>query len=208
MGSGKNGSFSMIPDIRQWSILVVMQEESVRNLIDINTPNKLINNSLGKFISTWNSLFKTQIHAFLLEPMEGHGAWNGRQPFGNLDRKAASWEGPVAVLTRATIRYSVLKAFWQNVDAVARQMATADGFITSYGVGEMPLLKQATFSIWKSKQAMINFAYSLPMHKEVIRKTRLEKWYSEDMYVRFRILKAWNKPEIEEVVNNYKVDYQ
>ena len=36
---------------------------------------------------------------------------------------------------------------------------------------------------------MKNFAYQMKEHTEVIRKTRKENWYSEDMFVRFKPLK-------------------
>ena len=94
----------------------------------------------------------------------------------------------IAVLTRATIRLSKLRSFWKNVDGVARDMAGADGFITSLGIGETPFIKQATFSIWESKAHMKQFAYQAREHAEVIRKTRKGDWYSEDMFVRFKIL--------------------
>ena len=68
-------------------------------------------------------------------------------------------------------------------------MSTAKGLITSIGIGEMPYIKQATFSIWQSKDDMKNFAYQMKEHAEVIRKTRKENWYSEDMFVRFKPLK-------------------
>ena len=67
-------------------------------------------------------------------------------------------------------------------------MAGAKGFICSLGIGEMPWIKQATFSIWQSKADMKDFAYQLKDHAEVIRLTRQEKWYSEDMFVRFTII--------------------
>ena len=67
-------------------------------------------------------------------------------------------------------------------------MSSAKGLITSYGIGEMPWIKQATFSVWESKEDMKNFAYSVHEHKDVIRKTRSENWYKEELFVRFRIL--------------------
>ena len=94
----------------------------------------------------------------------------------------------IGILTRATIRISKLNSFWKNVDSVANQMGSADGFITSLGIGEVPFIKQATFSIWESKMHMKQFAYQMQEHTEVIRKTRKEDWYSEDMFVRFKIL--------------------
>jgi hypothetical protein len=69
-------------------------------------------------------------------------------------------------------------------------MATAPGFITSFGIGEIPWIKQATFSIWESKEAMKAFAYGMREHSEVIQKTRRQKWYSEDMFTRFKIIES------------------
>jgi hypothetical protein len=92
------------------------------------------------------------------------------------------------VLTRATIRLNKLKYFWQNVAPVANAMSTAEGFITSYGVGEIPWIKQATFSIWENKKAMQNFAYGMKVHAEVIKKTKKQNWYSEEMFTRFRVM--------------------
>jgi heme-degrading monooxygenase HmoA len=68
-------------------------------------------------------------------------------------------------------------------------MNGAKGFVTSIGIGEMPYIKQATFSIWQNKESMKNFAYQMKEHAEVIRKTRKENWYSEDMFARFKVLK-------------------
>jgi hypothetical protein len=69
-------------------------------------------------------------------------------------------------------------------------MAGANGLITSLGIGEVPWIKQATFSIWENREQMKQFAYQMQQHAEVIGKTRRENWYSEDMFVRFRILSS------------------
>jgi hypothetical protein len=110
--------------------------------------------------------------------------------FGTLPRNT-DHTGITAVLTRATIRLKRLKNFWQNVDAVAAQMQTAPGFIYSVGIGEVPWIKQATFSIWQSKDNMKQFAYQMQQHKDVIRKTRQEQWYSEEMFIRFKVVAAY-----------------
>jgi heme-degrading monooxygenase HmoA len=127
-----------------------------------------------------------------LEPLESHGFWDGKKVFGELPNQS-DYSGKIAVLTRATIKLSKLKHFWKNVASVASQMATAKGFITSYGVGEIPWIKQATFSIWESKEDMMSFAYKMPQHKEVIKKTVKQKWYKEEMFTRFKILEHLEK---------------
>jgi hypothetical protein len=138
----------------------------------------------GKWMVKWWQLFHCQIWTILLDPIEGHGFWDGKQPFGQIATNSP-YQGPIAVLTRATIKLSKLKNFWANVGAVANKMSTAKGFMGSFGIGEVPWIKQATFSIWESKEDMKLFAYKMHEHAAVINKTRKEKWYREDLFMRF-----------------------
>ena len=179
MGSGKNGTFDKTPDWQQWGILAVHKR-------DIVPEEDIARQLYGGFIAKWLKLLGCETLTYILTPVEGHGLWDGKKGFGELPPKS-EFDGVIAVLTRATIRISKLKQFWKHVDPVAKYMASSEGFITSYGIGEMPWLKQATFSIWQNKDAMKAFAYNMKEHAEVIRKTRQEKWYSEDMFVRFKI---------------------
>ena len=187
MGSGKNGSFDKRPDLCQWAILSVSNIRFKHVQLKHYKGELLLQKLYGKFIGRWLTLFNCETITYLLESIEGHGLWDGKPVFGELP-KQSDYDGQIAILTRATIRLSQLKKFWKNVDGVASKMAAADGFITSYGIGEIPLLKQATFSVWQSKEAMKSFAYQMKEHREVIQKTRQEKWYSEDMFVRFKIM--------------------
>lgn len=179
MGCGKNGTFDTRPDWRQWAVLEVNDSNEMPGAKS-NTPS---------FLTDWWQLFGCEKWLIELEPIEGHGTWDGQQCFGELPRQS-TFEGLTAVLTRATIRPARVKSFWKNVNRVAERMTAADGFITSLGIGEMPLFKQATFSIWESKAKMKAFAYNSHEHTDVIRKTRQENWYSEEMFVRFRVLSA------------------
>ncbi len=173
MGCGKNGTFDKNPDWNQWAILTVGENPSANTI---------------PFINNWFNLFKAEVSTLTLQPIEGHGTWDGKEVFGKLP-KQSDYEGSIAVLTRATIRLSKLKSFWSNVDRVAQQMNGAQGLITSVGIGEVPFLKQATLSVWESKEHMKNFAYKMHEHADVIRKTKKENWYSEEMFVRFIPLK-------------------
>jgi hypothetical protein len=182
LGTGKNGTFSKQPDWVQWGILSVVEgvggsELGVRS-------QSLV---LGGFIQKWLKLFNCETWTIWLEPLEGHGKWDGKEVFGVLP-KQAEHEGKIAVLTRATIRFSKMKNFWSNVEGVSAKMRSSPGFIGSLGIGEIPWKKQATFSIWESRESMKEFAYRMKEHAEVIRKTRAEQWYSEEMFVRFRVL--------------------
>ncbi len=172
MGSGKNGTFDIHPDFNQWALLFTAEDAI------ISTP---------KFIYKYWNFFHCNIKEFLLQPIEGHGLWDKKKIFGELP-KQTNYNGSIAVLTRATIRMNRLKNFWNNVGSVASKMSAAKGLIISYGIGEMPWIRQATFSIWEDKNAMKDFAYSMQKHVDVIQKTRSENWYKEEMFVRFRII--------------------
>jgi heme-degrading monooxygenase HmoA len=185
LGCGKNGTFDKNPEWQQWGILAA-HTKTITNISESNRIKKLY----GSFINRWLRFFNCESWTILLKPIEGHGLWDGKEVFGNLP-KNTDYNDKVAILTRATIRISQQKSFWQNVAGVADQMATAKGFIMSVGIGEMPFLKQATFSIWENKDAMKAFAYQMHAHQEVIRKTRKENWYSEDMFVRFIPLETY-----------------
>ena len=187
LGCGKNGTFDKNPDWQQWGILAVQENENNNTNFDATT---IISRLLGAFIYRWLRFFKAETWTIILQPMEGHGKWDGKNPFGQLGRQT-DYNGIVATLTRATIRLSKLKAFWQNVAGAANEMAGAKGFVTSVGIGEMPYIKQATFSVWQSKEDMKAFAYQMQQHAVIIQKTRKERWYSEDMFVRFKPIKTF-----------------
>jgi len=184
MGSGRNGSFDLIPDLRQWAVLMVEKSIDSRQA----QPAELLE-PVSPFINRWIKIFNCTTTRYVLEPIAGHGLWNRKEVFGKLE-KQSEYNGCIAVLTRATIPLSKLKRFWKNVPFVNAKMNSATGLVKSYGIGEIPFIKQATFSIWENKEAMNHFAYQMQAHKEVIRKTREEKWYREEMFVRFKVLKT------------------
>lgn len=178
MGSGKDGSFSTQPDWRQWAVLTIRNEElGTRNL-----------GIWSGFISFYMKLFKCKTRTFILKPISSKGSWDGNKCFDNLPLIENNFSGKIAVLTRATIKLNMAKDFWRNVPAINKQIKNATGLIESYGIGEMPLLKQATLSIWENIDAMKNFAYTMKEHREVITKKRKQDWYKEEMFTRFEVI--------------------
>ena len=175
LGCGKNGTFDIRPDFQQWGLLAVWDN---RTAFD--------NFQTSSFIVKWWQFFCYQQSTILLQPISAHGKWSGKQPFGN--PKIKQPEGKVAVLTRATIRPSRLKNFWKNVPPVAAIMGNAKGFITSVGIGEAPFFMQATFSVWEATEDVIAFAYKDEEHARVIKLTREENWYSEELFARFAVI--------------------
>ena len=198
MGSGKNGTFDIVPDIQQWALIVCLKPGYTLP----PAHEDLINSVYGKFIAGWYKFFRIQQWIVVLEAIEGHGLWDGKEVFGSLP-KSTAYEGMIAVLTRATVRLSRLKNFWKHVASAAAPLSTTQGFIHSIGIGEVPWIKQATFSIWQSKQSMKNYAYQAHQHQAVIQKTRKENWYSEEMFVRFIVLESYGNLEAHNIVSPY-----
>lgn len=178
MGCGRNGFFDVRPDWRQWAVLAVHETDDLPPL------------PYGRFIRGWYRFFRCETFTILLSPLESHGLWDGKSPFGQALPNQQR-QGPVAVLTRASIRPGRLRAFWRNVAPAASQLAAAEGFLFSAGIGELPWIKQATFSIWRSMEDMKGFAYRNRSHADVIGKTRKENWYSEELFARFRVISAY-----------------
>ena len=59
-----------------------------------------------------------------------------------------------------------------------------DALLFSKGIGEFPLLMQATYSLWSNAKAMMNYAYQNPKHTEMVKNRT--GWYSEELFARFQ----------------------
>lgn len=183
LGTGKNGTFDIHPDFNQWALLFFYKSGS-----DIHFKSQEeIQTLSGTFIWRWWKWLGVKTNFIHLYPYAGHGTWDNN-PLIEPHQVEKDPEGKIAILTRATIRLSRLSAFWKAVPGTARDMDKNPGFLYSIGIGEIPFIKQATLSIWESIEHMKGFAYQKPEHQEVIRRTRKEKWYSEDMFMRFKVI--------------------
>ncbi|GAB3512634.1 hypothetical protein GCM10027442_24110 [Emticicia fontis] len=173
LGCGRNGSFDIQPDLEQWGLLAVWETEE-----------DFINFQQNSFLQKWWKLFSKEQWTILCQSYESHGKWDGKEPFKS-ENINNNYQGKIVVLTRASIRLSKLKDFWSNVPAVSNHVKQARGFITSIGIGELPFIRQATFSIWESLDDVKQFAYRQREHADVIKKTRKAEWYSEELFARF-----------------------
>ncbi len=173
MGSGKDG-FSIRPNWGTYSLLGVWEDK-------IAAEAYFASDLFKKQISQCTSHKTHHLKAF-----QAHGLWDGKQPF-DLNGKHQD-DKPIAVITRATIKAKHLINFWKDVPQVSQSIMQKEGRRFSIGIGERPLVLQATFSIWDSAQQMMDFAYKSKYHKEVVAKTRRLGWYKEEMFVRFEVL--------------------
>ena len=171
MGTGAGLGFSLWPDFKTYAVLTVYRSSE-----DFTSDRR------------FDFLAKTglQLSVWTLDPVLGHGSWGGKQPF--TFGKPLEPHERVAVLTRASISRWKWPLFWIKVGSVGKRAAHSKGLRYAKGVGEYPLLEQATFSVWENPEALAQFAYRGKDHSAVIRQTRKIKWYREEMFVRFRVL--------------------
>ncbi len=126
-----------------------------------------------------------------LRGLSGSGHWNGFAVLGHVAQGVTHPAAPVAVLTRATVAIRHWRAFARAGRPVANELANADGLLGVVGVGEAPVLRQATFSLWANAASINRFAYDQPHHRKVIEHTRRDKWYGEELFIRFEPY-AWS----------------
>lgn len=129
----------------------------------------------------WNE--QVESWAVRLKVAGGGGTWRGAPVADLVERTTV--DGPVAVVTRANVRLRSWRSFGIAGGPVNTDLHRADGLIDVVGIGEAPVGKLATFSLWRSTDAIEQWAYGSAEHLEVMRRTRAERWYSEEMFVRF-----------------------
>jgi hypothetical protein len=176
LGSGVD--FGVTPNLRCYALLAEWQSADAAHAFFQTDP----------LLARWAARGWTW-HTTWLEPVQAHGRWAGAEPFRPAPLVAPLQpDEPVAVLTRATIRWSRLWPFWRAVPAASRAVQHAPGLRFSVGLGELPLVRQATISLWDSGAQMLAYAYRAPAHQAVIKRTRAEGWYAEELFARFRVL--------------------
>ncbi len=183
LGSGHGSGFSLRPNWSRYGLLAVWESADAADLFFAKS--SLIQEYRHHAEEIWT---------VRLLPIQAHGSWSGVNPFLPVASTVAR-DGPIAVLTRATIRWSRLAAFWSAVPSTSQAIDGANGLIASIGVGEAPFFRQATFSLWRNEAAMKAFAYSTVEHREAMRRTRDEGWYKEELFARFIPIAsegAWN----------------
>lgn len=113
----------------------------------------------------------------------GHGAWRGVDVLGEIG--SGSSAGPIAVVTRASVRVGSWRSFRAASPAIDAELASAEGLLDVVAIGEAPVGLLGTFSLWHNVDAMRAFAAGRPKHAEVVRRTRRERWYREELFARF-----------------------
>lgn len=179
MGCGTGETFTPSDaDLNRWAILVVVEGEDIDSLIE--------RVDLSTLINKWRKRSNHEYRA-ILENISSHGQWSRREPFRPSADSAESG-GKIAAITRARLRPARAFTFWKSIPPVVGALKSSPGLIYSFGIGEAPIGLQGTFSIWESSSAIKAFAYDSSEHKKAITDTHRLRWYSEELFARFKVL--------------------
>ncbi len=173
LGCGYEGGFGLRPSFTRQGLFLVFSDPR----------------AAGEFIqaSDWiesyrlrsSELLYIELHAFAAK-----GSWAGfrLQP----TRPPPASNQPLVTLTRASIRPSKAFKFWRDAAPAHRQIETARGCELACGIGEAPLLRQATISLWKDQTALTQYARS-GAHQRAIEQSDSGHYFSEALFARFEL---------------------
>ena len=181
MGSGHEGGFGLRPSSTHQGLVMMFdsaehaQEFLHSEIIDQYKSHArewwsavmAIDSSRGQ----WNQVEWRSTELRGLSPQEREG-------------RPTPW---IATLTRASIRAASAMAFWRFAPAAQADLNKTPGCVLAMGLGEAPLLRQCTFSVWKDTQSMLNYAQR-GAHLNAIQAAYKHKFFSESMFVRMRVL--------------------
>ena len=174
LGTGRGVSFTPSDaDLNQWAALLVFSDQDSATNFD-----------KSKLVKKWNRRSSEHLK-ITLQPLSSHGLWAKRKPFG--EPTPVKWEGKVAAVTRARIKWWMNLKFWRAVPPVTQDLHSQSGLLAAIGIGEAPIGLQGTFSIWQDGAALRTFAYEGSAHKSAIAKTAELNWYSEELFARFGV---------------------
>ena len=174
-GSGTGEGFTPKPNWSVWAILVAWPDlDTARDRV-VNAP----------VFRRWRGR-ATEDSTIYLSPASVRGQWSWQQPFAG----TGTADGPLVVLTRATIRPRAALQFWNRVPDISGAIGNDPDVAFKIGIGEVPLMHQMTFPVWPDAAAMTRFTRADGPHARAIRAVRDGGWFREELFTRFRILGA------------------
>ncbi|WP_223421458.1 spheroidene monooxygenase [Tateyamaria pelophila] len=174
-GSGTGEGFTPRPNTAVYAILCTWPDvETARDRVANTT---IFQKYRARATEDWT---------IFLTPTSARGNWSGQEPFLPVSEPES---GPLAALTRATIKPGILPRFWSRVPDISAVIGKDPNVVFKIGIGEVPMLHQITFSIWPGATEMAAFARQQGgPHAEAIKAVREGAWFKEELYARFAIL--------------------
>lgn len=178
MGSGHGGGFSLRPSATHQGLICTFSHlDLALNFLD----------------SPWVQAYRQRAREFwsgVLTVQSARGHWD-KQSWQPTTEPAlqgqAQTQGPLAVLTRASIVPTKAMAFWRYAPAAQAELSESPGCMLAMGLGEAPLVRQCTFSLWQDTAAMVQYAHQ-GAHQLASAAAYKHQYFSESLFVRMQVL--------------------
>jgi spheroidene monooxygenase len=178
MGSGHGGGFSLRPSpTHQGLICTFSHLDFALKFLD----SAAVQAYRSRARECWTGVMAVQ---------SGRGHWD-KQAWQASSAEAlgdsAAPQGPLAVLTRASILPTKTMAFWRYAPAAQAELKHSPGCLLAMGLGEVPLVRQCTFSLWQDTAAMLAYAQQ-GAHQVASAAAYKHQFFSESLFVRMQVL--------------------
>lgn len=171
MGSGDGGGFGLKPSSSRQALFCLFTDE--------DSADTFLKSPIAQaYAQRAQEFCSAKLRAYSCR-----GAWSG-QSIAVTASPPDSGSGPIATLTRASIRPMSARRFWRMQPASEVSLSEASGCLMATGVGEAPFFRQATFSLWANTAAMDAYART-GAHLAAIRAAHEGAFFSESMFARF-----------------------
>lgn len=175
LGSGFDGGFDLRPSRSRQGVFALF--DSCHKAQDFIAHSKLVREYQNR---------SDEFCWVTLKAFSCRGSWDGISLQVNTESPV---HGPVAALTRASIKFSKAPAFWRHAPPSQTALEGVDGCQLAVGLGEAPFFRQATFSIWDNVSDMNAYART-GSHLAAIQAAQKNGYFSESMFARFVPLKV------------------
>lgn len=170
LGSGHEAGFGLRPSSSRQGLFCHFDGDAAADDFLLRSPQ------MAAYRRNARELFHVKLKAFACR-----GAWSGTRLPVTTSRPV---QGGVAALTRASIRPAAARRFWRHAPPSEVALGQAEGCRLAAGLGEAPVFRQATFSLWDSVEHMDAYAHN-GAHLAAIQAAREGRYFSESMFVRF-----------------------
>jgi spheroidene monooxygenase len=180
MGSGHGGGFGLRPSsTHQGLVLRFDNEQSAQDFSNGPTVQAMLDHAREHWLG-------------LLAVTSIRGQWDQQSwavtPAECLRSAAAAAPTlPIAALTRGSIRPAKALAFWRYAPSAQADLGKAAGCLLAMGLGEAPLVRQCTFSVWNDTESMVAYAHQ-GAHRQAIAAAQRHDFFSESMFARMQVL--------------------
>lgn len=194
VGSGAGEGFSVWPDLGTYGLLQVWQDEPSAKAFFDSAP--IFQDYKTRSKKHWITYARH---------ISGGGTWSGHNPF-HASHQINSHNPNIMVITRASIGWRSLLKFWSVVSLSQTSYRGNEGLLFSKGIGEIPAVEMATYSLWKSEADLMKFSHDPKGHGKVSQRSVAKKWFKESLFARFQPYKmegSWKSIDLESIKSTF-----